>query len=224
MPAPMLSRTSTDQASGRRSVGSRRLLILDDQRPVTFAFAAMALWGSLLLGAAPSTAADTVPTCSAEEIAAAPQTIRSLHDLQSVLADPARGKDQCAALTELIQLGETGNSAATLLLGDIFSAGAVVPVDADRAVSYYLKALELGEQAALLRLGDLYRDGKVVAADQKQAVFYYEQLLTSGDAVAAVRLGDLYLKGAGSVARDSARAITYYESALAGGQRGVNVK
>jgi len=143
----MLSRTSTDQASGRRSVCSRRLLILDDQRPATLAFATMVLLGSLLLGASPSTAADTVPTCSAEEIAAAPQTIRSLHDLQSVLADPAQGKDQCAALTELIQLGETGNSAATLLRGDIFSAGAVVPVDADRAVSYYLKALELGEQA-----------------------------------------------------------------------------
>ena len=99
-------------------------------------------------------AATVPPSCSASEIASTPQVIRSLHDLQVVLNDPSRAKDRCAALAELIRLGETRNSTATLMLGDIFVGGLLVAVDAQRAISYYLEALDLGDQSALLRLGD----------------------------------------------------------------------
>ncbi|MCG8590328.1 MAG: sel1 repeat family protein [Proteobacteria bacterium] len=84
------------------------------------------------------------------------------------IAAAERG-DYETAFREFQALAEAGDSKAMVTIGIWFHRGQGFPVDYDKAMSWYLRALDLGDGDALNNLGVMYRDGLGVERNRQVA-------------------------------------------------------
>lgn len=120
--------------------------------------------------------------------------------------------DVAGARSVLEAAAASGNTEATIALGDLFRDGAGLPLDRAKAAEAYHAAADAGDAVALLRLGDLQASAGS-DTDIKAAAESYGKALATGDAEAGLRLGDLY-RDHPSVAPGDA-AVTAYQRAFA---------
>ncbi len=96
-------------------------------------------------------------------------------------------------------------------LGSIYYEGVGVPIDGDKAVYWYKKAIAAGDNIyAPTNLGDLYRKGRGTVAQSLPLA--YEAYTVSQDPYALFRIGQAHEEGWIS-APDMDKAMQYYEKA-----------
>ncbi len=100
------------------------------------------------------------------------------------------------ALSLLAPLANSGDAAATNLLGFMYERGFGVAADPARAMDYYRRAADGGSALAMANLGVIYRDGLLdQAADGPAARDWFERAIAAGDVEARADLGFLYESG-----------------------------
>lgn len=113
---------------------------------------------------------------------------------------------------------EKGNIYAEYLLGNQYSRGDGVPIDADKAVMYYEKSADSGNAYAQYKMGQIYEKGEWVKGNPQQSYEYYKEALHSFELIKdkddnmLYRLGSMYLKGKGTTI-DMPKAIEYLSQA-----------
>src|SRR5690606_40263111 len=120
----------------------------------------------LTLGVA--SAQEAEPSCAAADIPQSAISARPLVEIREILSDPARRTDHCVVVAELSLLSRAGNRQASMLLGDVYSGGRVVPPGAGIAVVACLAAFDGGERRDPRRVGDRDRDGTAVPPDPER--------------------------------------------------------
>jgi len=112
------------------------------------------------------------------------------------------------------------------LEADCHFFGHGTPVNLDKAVHFYAKAMKLGSSKAILRLARIFEEGIGVPSDWNEAKKLYEKL-ENEDPYAAYSLGKMYEEGNdpdGDGTPDIALAIKYYERAIKLGSQEAEVK
>lgn len=182
---------------------------------------ALAGLGDVYAHGAGSVAADPVLALELYQAAASLGDLGAKYKLGFMLVrgegtatDPARG------LALLEEVANTGNDPWTLInIGELYSDGRALPVDAGKTVGYYQRAVEAGGgggAAALVRLGMLYQSGLGdLAADPKAAAGYFERAVEAGDNAARVNLALMLLDGS-AIPANAERAVELLQLAADG--------
>jgi TPR repeat protein len=136
----------------------------------------------------------------------------------SKLYDTARTGDP-KALEDLRAEAAEGNSAAQLMLGNMYGNGTGVSKDYNEAHVWYTKAAELGLSEAQYNLGQMYRKGLGVSQDDKKAAEWYRRAADQANPGAMFNLGGMYLEGRG-VPQSDAEAKKLLKRAAALGHQG----
>lgn len=120
-----------------------------------------------------------------------------------------------AAVGILHPLAEAGDAKAQFMLGKAYAAGNGVSRDADKADTWFRKAVRSGRYQHS-DVGGLYAEGKGVARDTPRGLRWYEDGARGGDTYSLHSLGMLYQYGSG-VPVDYAKAFDYHTRAVAAG-------
>ena len=88
-----------------------------------------------------------------------------------------------------------------------------VPLDYEKAIKLYDKAILSGSSSALNSMGLLYQNGDGVDQDAKKALEYYEKAAGLGEVNAMLNAGTIYQYGAENVEVDVEKALEYYKMA-----------
>jgi hypothetical protein len=151
--------------------------------------------------------------------AADQDVIPALLDLANRFLHPRDGSkpDVRASIQRYQRAAELGDGLAQAILGDIFSAGTLIPVDYPQAVKWYRLSAEQGQKDGEFGLAARYVLGQGVEADQAEAFRWFKAAADQGHANAQYNVARLYETGNG-VPRDLNAAVRYYELAA---QQGV---
>jgi len=131
------------------------------------------------------------------------------------LRDAARLGNQ-DALDFFERAAEQNDTTAQLFLAQLYTYGAGVPQDDDKAMHLYQQAAEAGDSDAMFLLGQAYHDGNITLENSEKALFWYQKAAESGNSSAWYRLGFLYEMGE-LVPRDRDKAIFWYTKAADAG-------
>lgn len=146
-----------------------------------------------------------------------------LADLYARYADDLK-VDSARAVDLYQQAVVKGDASAMSGLGEIYSAGKIVPQDLPKALALYQQAEASGNSAVFTKLGDFYsRYAEQLKLDPTKAEDYYRKAADKGDSWGLVGLGDLYRAGK-LVPQDLSKALAYYEEAAGKGNNGVFTK
>lgn len=136
-----------------------------------------------------------------------PDLLANLGRAYSKAGEPAR------ALKLLERAAARGSMQAANTLAAIYAEGNGVPKDEARGLAY----ARLGEKSdhawIVAKLGNYYLNGVGAPADVPRGVAVTERAVALGNAESARELGDIYRFGTYGVARDFARARTWYRRA-----------
>ena len=97
-------------------------------------------------------------------------------------------------------------------LGDCFSYGRGVEVDAAKAVGMYLKAAENGDTKSQLALGKCYYDGTGLEKNDSKSFAWYQRAAEQGDCDAIMALGAFYASGI-VVDKNEKEALKWFQKA-----------
>jgi TPR repeat protein len=119
---------------------------------------------------------------------------------------------------------DAGNADGQYLLAELYWNGKGVAQDPAAAEDLYLAAAAnylapaaAGNGNAQNRLGNLYFYGRGVIKDVRRGIALLEQAAANGNGSAQARLARVFEDGGGGVPADGARAVHYYEQAIASG-------
>src|SRR5262249_28994852 len=145
--------------------------------------------------------------------------IPALLDLANRFLHPPDGTkpDVAAAIQWFQRAAELGSGLAQAILGDIFSAGTLIPADYPQAVKWYRLSADQGQKEGEFGLAARYVLGQGVEVDQAEAFRWFKAAADQGHANAQYNVGRLYEAGKG-VTADVPSAVHYYEQAA---QQGV---
>jgi len=151
--------------------------------------------------------------------AAGQDVIPALLDLANRFLHPPDGSkpDVMAAIQRYQRAAELGDGLAQAILGDIFSAGRLIPADYPQAVKWYRSSAEQGQKEGEFGLAARYVLGQGVEVDHGEAFRWFKAAADQGHADAQYNVGRFYETGKG-VAADLSSAVRYYELAA---QQGV---
>lgn len=121
-------------------------------------------------------------------------------------------------LRRLKDAAEVGSAEAMRLLGDFYSTGKRLPIDAEKAVAYYTAAAERHDLDAMCYLGEMYQTGEIVPKDSVKAAKWYQEMVDRDDPTGKVLLGNLYSQGEG-VPKSEFRAKDLFEEAANQGSK-----
>jgi TPR repeat protein len=117
---------------------------------------------------------------------------------------------QKAPQANLLQLAQTGDAAAQLLVGLQYLEGKGEPKNEAMAVDWLSRAAAKGQPVAQYDLGALYADGRGVPADAVQAFQWFGSAALHGNRRAMHFLAIAYAEGAGT-AKDLPEAARWFE-------------
>ena len=100
------------------------------------------------------------------------------------------------------------------MIGDMYSFGQGVPVDANRGAGYWLQAHDGNNADALCNLAHLHHQGVTLPRDIPKMLEFYERAVAMEHAGAEHNLACLYRDGT-CVEQDIPRALALFESAAA---------
>lgn len=103
---------------------------------------------------------------------------------------------------------------ASILLGEVYHRGHIVPRDDAVATGWFTLAAETGVPLAQYWLARKHDLGDALSRDQTLAAEWYRRAAAQGHADAQNRLGELYARGLG-VAQDFSEALIWFERAAA---------
>lgn len=118
-----------------------------------------------------------------------------------------------AAFTACSQSAQGGSVTAQRDLGELYRRGHGVHHDDAAAVGWYQRAAQANDGEAMYQLGDAYEHGHGVQKDERTALDWYTRASNHGSPDAAYALGEAYEKGHLGLAKDRARALTWYKLA-----------
>lgn len=118
-------------------------------------------------------------------------------------------EEALALLRRAAGLNAIFSARAMVLIGDAYANGTGVPLDAQTAIEWYLRAGEDGYGA--LRIADLYAEGKGVPVDMNQAIEWYRKAAEQNAPEAMTKLGDIYLAGE-FVPQSDTMALDWYQA------------
>ena len=124
------------------------------------------------------------------------------------------GKYKRGGLARLKQKAESGDAAAQVELGHVYTAGKVVSQDLEIAREWYEKAAAQNEPVALMVLGAIYTAGRGVDVDLERAAQCYLQAAEIGKLEAQLMCAYIYVRGLG-VARSDDTAREWLNQAMA---------
>lgn len=101
-------------------------------------------------------------------------------------------------------------------LGNCYIDGLGVPMDDEKAFSYYMKASVKGHPDAANNLADMYLNGESVPVNEKEAIKWFEFAASKNVVEAMFTLGIIYEQGIG-VEADEEKAFQYYLKSAEGG-------
>lgn len=108
-----------------------------------------------------------------------------------------------------------GNAQAQALLGALYASGSLGRVDRRSAFKWYSKAAEAGLDVAQHDLGLMYLMGEGTARNRSVGLRLVRAAARKGYDPAAETLGQAYEAGAWGVRKNLARAVRWYEMAVA---------
>jgi len=151
--------------------------------------------------------------------AADQDVIPALLDLANRFLHPGDGSkpDVQAAILRYQRAAELGDGLSQAILGDIFSAGVLIPADYPQAVKWYRLSAEQGQKDGEFGLAVRYVLGQGVEADQAEAFRWFKAAADQGHGNAQYNVARLYETGKG-IPPDLTAAVHYYELAA---QQGV---
>lgn len=174
----------------------------------------------LSVAGTPVAAEQAVLLAQVKSETALPSTVA---DLKTAYSSAGSAEERQRIIAALEAQAKTGNHAAILYLGDIYSRLEGVPHDAAKALEFYGRGTELGNEWAMFRTAEIYREGKLVPADMNKAIAFYEMAAAKNNPLAKMRLGDAYLTGDG-VEQDLAKASSFLEDASLAGNEWASLK
>lgn len=101
------------------------------------------------------------------------------------------------ALSLWLSLGEQGDAASQMNIGEMYAKGLGVKQNIPEALKWFNKAAAQGSAAAEFSLGEIYEYGHGMPADHKQSIKWYRKAAQQGHASARYKLGAKYFKGEG---------------------------
>lgn len=122
-----------------------------------------------------------------------------------------RGED-AKALPLLLPAAEAGDRAAQFMVGRIYTRNGGVPVDVQRSIHWYERAVAQGAYQAANNLGIIYRFGEGVPVDMAKAAAYFRIAADGGMANGCYMLG-VHLEQGQGVEKDLREALHWYEQA-----------
>jgi TPR repeat protein len=106
------------------------------------------------------------------------------------------GRDRAISLIK--EAADAGDINAANLLGGLYSQGRGVPLDPEKALTYYEMGMVAGNSPAMASIGDIYRSGAgSIAADPEKALTLYAAAALRGNQGAARKIADMHLRGEG---------------------------
>ncbi|MEH8018773.1 SEL1-like repeat protein [Rheinheimera muenzenbergensis] len=137
-----------------------------------------------------------------------------LNALVTLLYEDYEQHQDSQSLLYWAEFGASLNSAdAVFTLALLYNFGQKgISADAEKAKSYYLKAIELSHPSAYANLGFMYETGKFGKPDVIQAKYYYEQAVAIGSVWGFNNLASFYRNGIGKVI-DFEKALSLYTQA-----------
>lgn len=119
---------------------------------------------------------------------------------------------QSLVANKLEQIAESGDTQASVTLGEMSFSGNEVPQDHVQAAQWYRKAADQGSVEAQNNLGILYDIGQGVRQDHVKAAQWFRKAADQGYADAQSNLGLLYSEGQG-VPQDYVQAARWFRKA-----------
>jgi len=116
------------------------------------------------------------------------------------------------ALAWLERAAAQGRASAMSFLGWMYSTGAFVLRDEQRAFGYFMDAAGLGDAAAQNNVGQMHETGRGTPANDGEAFTWYKRAAEAGLGSAQVNLARSYIEGRGT-APDRAAATFWLEQA-----------
>lgn len=145
-----------------------------------------------------------------------PAALNSLGDLyRSGAVGLARDPGKAVSLYEQAAAG--GDNGARKKIGDMLIRGEGGPTNFTGGIRRVQQAVDAGDATALLQLGDYYARPDYGHPDVAKAERFYEQAADTGVAAGFTRLGNLYRVGAPGLRPDPAKAVGYFQRAIAKG-------
>jgi hypothetical protein len=126
--------------------------------------------------------------------------------------------EDAKALPLLLPSAESGDRAAQFMVGRIYTRNRGVPVDVQRSIHWYERAVAQGAYQAANNLGIIYRFGEGVPVDMAKAAGYFRIAADGGMANGCYMLG-VHLEQGQGVDRDLREALHWYEQADAAKDR-----
>lgn len=124
-----------------------------------------------------------------------------------------RGED-AKALPLLLPVAEAGDRAAQFMVGRIYTRDRGVPVNVQRSILWYERAVAQGAFQAANNLGIIYRFGQGVPVDMAKAARHFRLAAEGGMANGCYMLG-VHLEQGQGIAKDLREALHWYEQAEA---------
>lgn len=97
-------------------------------------------------------------------------------------------------------------------MGDLYSEGARLPQNDEKAMYWYTRAAEDGDDNAQLKLGLMYAEGARVPQNAEMAIKWFRKAAKQGEGIAFCHIGAMYENGIG-VPQSYSKALKYYGKA-----------
>src|SRR4029079_19658536 len=98
-------------------------------------------------------------------------------------------QDIPGGLALMTAAASSGDTNASMALGDLYVRGALRPAMRFKALEAYEEAASRKRTLALVRLGEIYRDGRIVPSNSERAASYFQKAIEAGRTSALVTLG-----------------------------------
>ena len=135
-----------------------------------------------------------------------------------ILDDSETLEDRDAAIEEMKQLAENGDTYAQYFLGTLYRDGGLLIPDSELARGWFYKAAQQGLVSAQYQMGKLLLSDDALVYDGKLGMEWLEYAAGNGSDAAAYRLGREYLKG-DIIGKDMTKAVGYFKSAANDGNQ-----
>ncbi|WP_017931948.1 tetratricopeptide repeat protein [Robiginitomaculum antarcticum] len=129
--------------------------------------------------------------------------------------------DYGTALTLIEPHAKAGDTAAQIMMAELYITGKAGVIDETRGVSWLEKAAESGHIKAQSMMGTRYLSGDGVEVDETRGIKYLQSAAKKGNVRANVQLGFLYEYGKFVDQNLDAAGRFYYRAAVIGDEEGV---
>lgn len=110
---------------------------------------------------------------------------------------------------------KSGNSSASVNLGDMYSFGHFVSKDEQKAFQWYLQAAKLGSSEGMEKLADIYAGGKIFEKNYFEAARWYQKAAENGYVPGpSLKLARLYYLGGEHFEKDEKKALKWFINAF----------